>query len=97
MGVYDPSGIVIDDTRVTLQIVVSLTDDSRVVIYDPNMFKVQVNAQCRYVECHCAHVCSHTTLTFDLYGENQIQDIEQDYWGKYYKLVDSLNLHVLHK
>ncbi len=31
----------IDDSRVTLQIVASLTDNSRGVIYDQNMFVVQ--------------------------------------------------------
>ncbi len=45
MNVKDASRIVIDDSRVTLQIVASLTDDSRGVIYDCNMFMVQATGQ----------------------------------------------------
>ncbi len=41
MSVNDASGIVIDVSRVMLQIVGSLTDDSRGVIYDCNMFIIQ--------------------------------------------------------
>ena len=41
MSVNDASKIPIDDSRVTLQIVVSLTDDSVGVIYYRNMFIVQ--------------------------------------------------------
>jgi hypothetical protein len=41
MTVNDASKIVIDNSRVMLQIVASLTDDSRGVIYNCNMFKVQ--------------------------------------------------------
>ncbi len=41
MSVNDASRIVIDDSWVALQIVASLTDDSRGVIYDCNMFIVQ--------------------------------------------------------
>ncbi len=37
----DASRIVIDDSRVVHQIVASLTDSCRGVIYDPNMFKAQ--------------------------------------------------------
>ncbi len=37
----DASGIVIDDSRVMLQIVVSLADDSRGIIYNKNMVIVQ--------------------------------------------------------
>ncbi len=40
MSVNDASRIIIDNTRVTLQIVASLTDDYRGVIYDRNMFIV---------------------------------------------------------
>ncbi len=40
MSVNDASRIVIDDFRVTLLIVASLTDDSRDIIYD-HMFIVQ--------------------------------------------------------
>ncbi len=43
----DGSKIIIDDSRVTLQIVASLTDDSRGVIYDCNIFKIQAtDASC---------------------------------------------------
>jgi hypothetical protein len=41
MSVNDTSRIVIDNTRVMHQIVASLTDDSRGIIYDCNMFIVQ--------------------------------------------------------
>ncbi len=41
MSVNDASRIIIDDSRVMLQIVLSLADDSRDVIYDHNMFIVQ--------------------------------------------------------
>ena len=42
MSVNDASWIVIDDSRVMLQIVASLTDDSRGMIYERKMFIVQV-------------------------------------------------------
>ncbi len=42
MSENDASRIVIDNYRVMLQIVASLTDDCRGVIYDRNMFIVQV-------------------------------------------------------
>jgi hypothetical protein len=41
MSVYDASGIVIDNSRVTLQIVESLTDNTRGIIYNYNMLIVQ--------------------------------------------------------
>jgi hypothetical protein len=41
MSVNDASRIVIDNSRVTLQIVASLTDNSRGIIYDRNLFIVQ--------------------------------------------------------
>ncbi len=41
MSVNDASRIIIDDSRVKLQIVASLIDDSRGVIYNCNMFIVQ--------------------------------------------------------
>ncbi len=40
MGENDASRIVIDNSSVTLQIEASLTDDSRGVIHDHNMFTV---------------------------------------------------------
>ncbi len=43
MSVNDASRIISDDSRVMLQIVVSLTDDSRVNIYNCNMFIAQAN------------------------------------------------------
>ncbi len=42
MSVNDASRIVIDESRLMLQIVASLTDDSKGVIYNYNMFIVQV-------------------------------------------------------
>ncbi len=44
MSVNDAFRIVINDSRATLQIVASLTDNSRGVIYDRNMFIVIVQA-----------------------------------------------------
>ncbi len=41
MSVNDASRIVINDSKVMLQIVASLTDDSRGIVYDHNMFIVQ--------------------------------------------------------
>ncbi len=41
MSVNDASIILKDDSRVTLYIVASLTDDFRGVIYDRNMFIIQ--------------------------------------------------------
>ncbi len=41
MSVNDTSRIVSDNFRMMLQIVASLTDDSRGIIYDCNMFIVQ--------------------------------------------------------
>jgi len=43
MSVNDTSRIIINDTRVILQIVDSLTDNSGGIIYDCNMFRVQAN------------------------------------------------------
>jgi hypothetical protein len=37
MSINDASIIVIDDFRVMLQIVASLTDNSRGIVYDPNI------------------------------------------------------------
>ncbi len=42
MCLNDASNIVIDDSRVKLQIVAPLTDDSGGVIYNQNMFIVNV-------------------------------------------------------
>ncbi len=42
MNANKASRIVIDNSRVTLQIVASLSDNYRGVIYDYNMFIVQV-------------------------------------------------------
>ncbi len=41
MSVNDASRIVIDNSRVTLQIMESLTDDSRGIIYSCNRFIIQ--------------------------------------------------------
>ncbi len=48
MSVKDTSGIVFDDSRVMLQIVVSLSDDSRGIIYDCNMFILQATGRGKY-------------------------------------------------
>ncbi len=42
----DASSIVTDNSRVMLQIVASLTDDSRVVIYNHIMFIIQATVAC---------------------------------------------------
>jgi hypothetical protein len=42
MSVNDASRIIIDASRVMVQIVASLTDYSRGIIYDHNMFIVEV-------------------------------------------------------
>ncbi len=44
MSIDDASRIVIDNSRVMLLIVGSLTNNSRGVIYNRNMFKVQATA-----------------------------------------------------
>ncbi len=41
MSVNDASRITVDNSRVMFQIVASLSDDSRGIIYDRNMFIVQ--------------------------------------------------------
>ncbi len=41
MSENDASKIIIDDSKVMLQIVASLTDNSRSIIYDHNMLMVQ--------------------------------------------------------
>ncbi len=48
MRVYDPSRIILDDSRVMLQILASVTDNSRGVIYNRNVFMVQVNGDQGY-------------------------------------------------
>ncbi len=45
MSVNEASRIVIDDFRVLLKMLVSLTDNSRGIIYDHNMFVVQAVVQ----------------------------------------------------
>jgi hypothetical protein len=50
MSVNDASRIVIDDSRVMLQIVASLTDNSRGIIYDHNMLTVQATGKWRVLE-----------------------------------------------
>ncbi len=49
MSVNDISRIVIDKPRVMLEIVASLTYDSRGVIHNRNMFIVQVNCDTQFV------------------------------------------------
>jgi len=44
MNVDEASGIIIDNSRVTLEIMASLTDDSRGVIYDHKMLIAQATA-----------------------------------------------------
>ncbi len=50
MSANDASMIVIDDSRVTFHIVASLTDNSRGVIYNCNMFTVQAT-ESQLTEC----------------------------------------------
>ncbi len=51
MSVSDDYRIIIDDSRVMLLIVVSLTDNSRGVIYDCNMFIVQATGLFNLAYC----------------------------------------------
>ena len=44
MSLNDATRIIIDDSRVVLQIVASLTDNSTGIIYNCNMFIVQATA-----------------------------------------------------
>jgi hypothetical protein len=44
MSVNDASRVIIDNSRVMFQIVASLTDGSRGIIYNCNMFIVQATA-----------------------------------------------------
>ncbi len=44
MSEYDATRIIIDYSRVMLQIVASLTDNSRDIIYDYSMFIIQSTA-----------------------------------------------------
>jgi len=65
MSDSDASRIVIDNSSVMLHIVVSLSDDSRGVIYDCNVLIVQ--ATDAYAECHCGDIhlyFSHNALVF---------------------------------
>jgi len=61
MSVNDTSMIVIDDCRVSLQIVASSTDDSRGIIYNCNMFMVQVAGN---VLLYCSQVLDKTDNNF---------------------------------
>jgi len=45
MSENDASSIIIDNCRLTLQIVEPHTDDSRGIIYDHNMFIVQATVE----------------------------------------------------
>ncbi len=45
MNENDASTTVIDNSRVMLQIVISLTNDSKFIIYDCNMFIVQATGE----------------------------------------------------
>ncbi len=45
MSVNDAYKILIEDSRLTLQIMASLTDNSRGIIYDHNMFIVQATGE----------------------------------------------------
>ncbi len=68
MSVYDASKIVIDDSRVMLQIVASLNDDSIGIIYDRNMFIVQTPVACTINMTPLAASISDATIwsvTFD--------------------------------
>ena len=57
MSVNDVPRTISEDSRGTLQIVASLTDDSRGVIYDINIFIIQFNVLVKkydkFVFCRC--------------------------------------------
>ncbi len=83
MSVNDASRITIDDPRVMLQIMVSLTDDSTGVIYDHNVLIVQVhNWHTRLLRYLILYSCNFSyqagvsiileelyTLSYHLYNE----------------------------
>ncbi len=48
MSENDASGIVIDNSRVTIQIVASVTDNSRGIIYYRYMFIAQATESCDF-------------------------------------------------
>ncbi len=50
MSVNDASRIITDDSRVMLQIVASLTDDSRGIIYDHSMFMAQATVLTSFLQ-----------------------------------------------
>jgi hypothetical protein len=58
MAVNDDSRFVIDDSRVMLQIVASITDDSGGIIYDQNMFIVQANGWLQWDSIKCSTAVS---------------------------------------
>jgi hypothetical protein len=60
MSENDESRIIIDDQRVMLQIVASVTYDSRAIIYDRNMFMVQAMTVNGTV--HIRHLCRKTAV-----------------------------------
>ena len=63
MSVNDACRIVIDDSRVMLQIVASLTDDSGVVIYDCDIFTIQATS-CSITYNHNMFLVQATSLPF---------------------------------
>ncbi len=65
MSVNDAPGMVIEDSRVMLQIVASLTDDLRGVIYNHSMFIVQA-AGCSENKLECLSERKNFSLVFYL-------------------------------
>ncbi len=65
MSVNDATGMVIEDSRVMLQIVASLTDDFRGVIYIHNMFIVQATG-CSENKLECLSERKKFSLVFYL-------------------------------
>ncbi len=64
--INDASVIVIDDSRVTLQIVAPLTDDSRGVIYNRNVFIVEATVHGLFDEASLCLLCTLSKTPSDL-------------------------------
>ncbi len=71
MSVNDSSRIVIDNSEVMLQIVASLPDDSRGIIYDHNMFKTYHRYLWKNYYCHFS-----TIDVYVLYIQNQHRQLQ---------------------
>jgi hypothetical protein len=67
MSVNDASRTITDDSRVMLQIVASLSNNSRGVIYDRNMFIVQAIGQLHGIPTPKMNSCSKHVTNFNYF------------------------------